>query len=369
MTKIVEFTTNFDTFDTFIEFKKDFRKEVIESGLDTPLSNSLDELKTNLKFIINEKVTSTPEEITGTNVKKQSVNDLNQNFISVPKSEEELVKFLTKGKADPSKYNKARDYTTLSETGMVFGHKNKGGDEANRITLRMEITPEETVESQFNKARAFFESAVFAFPQPGGKYAYYVNPGIDISQFVKIKCSTMTGHGDAEPFTGMSPAQRFQRQTHTKGYAEWTLKQDAVKAIRQSFLNVTDVMDLLKEGDYDRAKTVIDKIDKNHKLENFKEQIDKLEARKDLPKTTQGYVNAIKLINNIRLMKKISTEDVIYSLVSDYEDFDSKGEEVDFYSYVLRALRSWVAENEEAWFNSMIKEVERLIKKYESKEE
>lgn len=368
MAKLVEFTTNFDDFDTFKEFQKDLRKEVIETGLDSVLSKSLIELRTNLKFIINERVTSAPEQIDGTNVRSQTVNELNQSFVSIPKSEEELVKFLTKGKADPSKYNKAKDYTTLSETGMVFGHKNRGGDSSNRVTLRMEIGPDETVESQFNKARAFFESAVFAFPQPGGKFGYFVNPGIDISQFVKIKCSTLTGFGDADPFEGMSPAQRFQRDTHTKGYAEWTLKQDAVNAIRKSFLNITDVIDLLKDGDYDRAKQVIDRIDKNNKLGEFKEQIDKLEARKDLPSTTQGYTNAIKLINNLRISKKISQEDVVYNLISDYDDFSAQQEGVDFFAYVLRAIRSWVAEKEDEWFNTLVKDVERLIKKYESQE-
>lgn len=368
MAKDVEFTTNFDTFDTFKEFKREFRKEIIEKGLDAALTKALGELKSNLKFVVNQKVTMVPpEQITGVNVRNQA-NDLGQPMVNIPKSEEELIRHLTRGKSDPAKYNKAKDYTTLGETGMVFGQRSTGQDNSNRVTLRMEIQPGETVESQFQKARTFFEESVFGLPDRAGKMNYYINPGIDISQFVKIKCSTLTGFGDAEPFEGMSPAQRFQRDMHTKGYAEWTLKQDAVDAVRKSFVNITDVIDLIKDGDYDRAKAIIEKIDKNGKLQDFKDQIDNLEAKKDLPASTQGYVNAIKLINNLRVAKKIAQEDVVYSLISDYDDFENQQEGVDFYDHVQLAIRNWVATSEDTWFNAMVAEAEKLIKKYESKE-
>lgn len=366
MSKDVEFFTNFDTFDTFKEFKKAVRTQIIEEGLDVPLSLSAKELKTELQYIVNKKISmNKPEPIQSQNGPRQTTNDLNQPTVNIPKSEDELIKFLTNGKADPSKYNKAKDYTGLNETGMVFGHGSKGQGGANRVTLRMEIEPDETVESQYQKAKQFFSTALFALPDAGGNMQYFMNPGIDLAQFIKIKCSVLTGDGDQKTRKGLNPVQRFEK-TKERGYADWTIKQEAVDVVRKNYVNITEVMNFLKEGDYDRAKQMVDTVDKGGILKTIKEQIEKLDTGLGLPATTQSYANAVKLVNNLKLVKKISQEEVIYTLMSDYSDFQSN--EVDFYENIQKAIRGWVVDNEDYWFNSLVKRVEKLISQYESKE-
>jgi len=359
----VELTSNFDTFDTFLKFKKDFRKEVVEDGLDIPLKISTNVLKSELKYLVNERI-RTPDATKAENIKSpvQQVNDLKHPIVSTPKSEAELIKYLTKGRSDINKYNKAKDFSTLQESGVVFGHNSRGQQSANRVTLRLEISPDETVQSQYQKARDFFQNAVFAFQDGFGEVNYYMNPGIDISEYLKIKCSVFTGDGNVDPRRGLSPEDRFNRDRDSKGFADWTLKQDGVEFIRNSFVNITEVVNQIKEGDVDRAKEVLRKVNKNSNIQEIEEQLDNLKAGKDVPETTQSYLNTIKLIEQLVIAKKITPEDVIYTLMSTGGD----SEQVDFLDQIERAIRGWEVENEDYWFNSLVKRAEKLIKRYES---
>lgn len=364
--KDVEFFTNFDTFDTFEKFKEDFRKDIIENGFDGILIKTADDLRTTLLQTVNQKISmngQTP--ITGQNsTQQQQTNGLGQPEVDIPKSEEELIKYLTNGKSDPSKYNKSKDYTTLSESNIVFGHGSKGQGTANRVTLRMEITADETVQSQFVKAKQFFEESLFALPDAAGNMSYYMNPGIDISQFVKIKCSVFTGDGSSKAKKGMNPQERFERNASKKGYAEWTLKQEAVDIIRKNFVNISPVLDYIKKGDYDRAREIISRVDKNDRLKPLKEKLDNLETGTNVPATTQNYTNAVALVNNLKIIKKVSQEDVTYTLVSSFSEFEDS--QVDFYEEIMNSIRGWTVINEELWFNYLVKKVDDLIKLYES---
>lgn len=398
MSKNVEFTTNFDTFDTFKEFKKEIRKQIIEEGLDTSLTLSVKELKTELQYLINKKIRMNDAAGNPTSRLPGSENNgLNQTPINIPKSDDELLKYLTKGRTDPSKYNKSKDFTGLNETGIVFGHNSKGQNASNRVTLRMEIEPDETVESQYQKATKFFSEALFALPGPGADMNYFINPGIDLSQFVKIKCSVLTGDGDKPTRKGLNPTQRFNK-TKERGYADWTIKQEAIDAVRKNYINISEIMNLIKTGDLERASQVLTLVDKNQKLTDFRTQLDKLIGRSsptsnffkdeqgrwrirggsseggrfatideiiaNIPVSTQAYMNAVKLVNGLKIVKKITQEIVTYSLFSDFDDFGET--EVDFYSYIQKAMRNWGVEHENYWFNALVKKVEKLIKQYES---
>src|SRR5690606_20721284 len=159
-------------------------------------------------------------------------------------------------KTDLSKYNKAKDFTTLNESNVIFGHKNKGGQNHNRINLRMDIDSSDTVESNYEKAKAFFQRDMSVFLDSTGKLNYYTNTGINLTDHIKIKCSTLTGLADEiKPKKGMTPQERFERDSQNKGYAEWTIKQSAVDEIRKNFTNITDIVEAVKEGNLELATT------------------------------------------------------------------------------------------------------------------
>jgi hypothetical protein len=370
MAKFVEFSTNFDTFDTFEKFKREFEVEIIQYGLDEPLKESLDKLKTSLKFLINEKTLSKPDQQVSQDVPVTSATELNQTKTTMPKSDAEIIKHLTQGKVDPTKHNKNKEYTTPHETNLVFGNKNKHGEINTRVALRQEITSDESVESQFSKAKAFFNKTMFALPDRSGKVQYYANPGIDLSADVKIKCSTQTGDGNADPKRGLSPAERFKRDSKNKEdengrhFSEWTLKQAAVTRIQASFINITPVVDAVKDGDFDRAVTIAKIQDKSGKLPEVVKQTAQLPDGPAVAESTRNYTNLLKLVNNLTQIKKSSYTQVVYSLVSDYT---ASREDKIYIDEVKLAIRNWVTENEEQWFNAFVKKVENLIKKYESK--
>lgn len=370
MAKHADIISNFDDYKKVLEFRKDFKTNVIENGLDAILEQSLLKLKEDLKFLINEQVRVTPEDQKVQDDKLEE-NPLGQAFINPPKSEDEILKFLTDGKVDLSKYNKSKDYSTLQETGVVFGHHSSGQRAANRIELRLEIQPDETVEEQYQKAKEFFEKAIFALPDGSGKTNYFINPGLDITPFLKIKCSVFTGTGDTDGEKGMSPARRFQRDTHRRGFAQWTFKQDAVEEIRKKYINITEVVNLIKDGDYESANKILKRnitkkgVSNKEVIYDMSSNVDKLkENSKNLPTSTQSYINILNMINNLETEKKIIDGTTRYSLVTTYEDFDDSATNI--LAKLEAEIRRWTTINENYWFLELVKRTENLIKLYTS---
>lgn len=344
------------------EFIREFQNDIIKKGFDDVIEETLEELKTDLLFIVNEKIRVAPA--SGVNQGQAAgLNDLGQPTVNPPKSDEEILKYLTNGKTDIAKYNKSKDYSTLSESGIVFGNFSRGQKQANRVALRMEIDDGETVQGQYSKAKQFFSESIFALPDSSGKIRYYANPGLDISQFVKIKCSTQTGDGDAQPATGMSPAQRFQRDRHRKGYADWTLKQDGMDFIRNKFVDLTEPMNFIKEGDYSRARTLLNRLDKKNNLPGIRAQAVNLDVKDTQAPSMQSYTNSVDLIRNMQVTKKSDDISTTYELVSNYDMTNATG---DFTEDLTRNIRSWVVRNEGVWFNKLVNKVIKLIKKFES---
>jgi hypothetical protein len=328
MSKSVEFTANFDTFDVFERFKTGFRTNIIENGLDEPLKESAATLRADLLFLVNEKVrVSAPAKINTKNVSTQAVGQTNEIKGSIPQSQAEIIKTLTNGKVDISKYNPSKSASTITQTNIAFAHNNKRTNSASRVTLKVETTSNATLEEEYARARKYFNEAVFAIPDSSGKINYYINPGIEIADDTKVRCSVNRGTGDIPQKHGQSPEQRFnrikknQRNPHkkpkkeqdnpeageSKNYAEWTLKQEALEEIKHKFVNITEVVEHIQRGDFDRAKSLLDKADKSSALPEVKQQVDKLEQGVGLSPTTKAYTDIIKLINNLKIIKELSS--------------------------------------------------------------
>ena len=352
------------------KFKKQFTKDIIQNGLDATIKKSLSKLQATLLTTVNETVRIESPEVAAKVADPTKTNELEQPVINPPKSEQEILKLLTGGKTDLSKYNQAKDYTTLSETGVVFAHYSTGQTKANRVNLRMDIEENETVSQQFIKANQFFHEAIFAVPDTDGTIRYYKNPGLDISSFVKIKCSTMTGDGDGQPFTGMSPAQRLQRDRHRKGFATWTLRQKGIDFIRKSFIDLTDPIEAVKNGDLDLASRLLKQ--KKYAVKSDGENANKMKTEVDTAiadnvkdKALKAYLDAVTLIRNIQVTKKVEDKSTTYSLFS-YNAKSEAAEDSEFTPKILRAIRAWVVSEENDWFSDLLIKVEKLIKDFES---
>lgn len=349
----------------FIEqFAKELKIDVIQNGLDSNLAFSISAIKKDLKFFVNSqpRTRDTPNQTKEEPTEAET--GLGQTRVSVPRSEEEIVKFITNNSADLSKYSKAKDFTSLNESNVLFGHKNKGGQNHNRITLRMEIDPSDTVETHYNKAKAFFQKAMFVLPDSAGKLNYYTNPGIDLTQHIKIKCSTLTGLAEGiKPRRGLTPDERFDRDSKNKGYAEWTIKQDAVDEIRNNFTNITSIVEAVKEGNLELANTLAKVVDKNDSLKEIPQQLQKLQNKEDLTPSIESYMTLIDMINTLKFSKKVTESGPTYSLISEVDEVDK---ESSVYSDVIKNIKSWFSMNEIQWTEILSKKIDRLIGKFNS---
>jgi hypothetical protein len=387
--KSAVFETNFDDYKQFMEFQEDFKVNIIENGLDKPINKSLEQLRTTLKDKINERV-SDPATQGLPPSKLPEKNGLDQKFVNLPKSESDILEYLTDSKTDLSKYNKAKDFTSLDESKIVFGNYDRGMNKADRITLRMEIDPGETVEQQYIKAKAFFVDAIIAIPDYSGQTNYFMNPGLDLSDYVKIKCSTMTGDGNTKPKKGVSPQERFNRDSDDKSYAQWTLKKEAVDIIRKEYINLTPVINSIKDGKFSKALIELRSLSKKGDTKQLLDLQDKVnELKKESPKVSKqmrNYTKVIRTIDSLDIIKEIKFNTTYYSLdvefqtevvkpedssdgnnETHYEDsVDEKQEYLSVSRKIETTIRKWVGINENVWFEDLIKQVDNLIRLYTS---
>ena len=223
----------------FDEFKKEFREQVIESGLDLPLQQSVIELKEELKITVNSQVSDN----------QNSANPVDPNLpanneLPLSKSADDLLTYLAE--IDPTKHKPRETYNTVDGSGVLTAQYSKNVQGPNRIDVRIPISPEDTIEDHHSRALKAFRESAFAIPNSKGEFDYFMNAGEDLDDVTKIDCSTITGTTDIEPNKGMSPARRFELDKNNKGFATWTIKQDFVERIRRGKTNFVNVTPLVK---------------------------------------------------------------------------------------------------------------------------
>lgn len=386
-TKSASFESNFDDYKQILEFKKDFKTNIIENGLDKIVNKSLEQLKITLKDAINERVKVPNSE----RVPKSAIatkNALDQPTVNIPKSLSDILEYLTDGKTKANNYNSVNNFSTLQSSGFVAGSYDRGMNKADRLTLRMEINPGETVQDQHMKAKSFFTNAIIAIPNYDGQTAYFMNNGIDISDYVKIKCSTMTGDGNTKPKKGMSPQERFDRDSSGKSYAQWTLKKEAVDIIRREYINLTPIINSIKDGQFNKALIELKSMTKINDTNLQLDLRDKLTDLKDnspkVSKKMSSYIRVIRTVDELDIKKEIKFNTTIYSLdfkvttteikPKSEEDLDADAygiddteEQEEFLSVsrkIETTIRKWVASGEEDWFQDLIRQTDNLIRMY-----
>jgi len=341
------------------KFSKELKEQVINKGLDQVLSHSLTSLKTDLNFFVNNIRANPPKSLQPT--KKEQLNGLGQPQLDPKLSDATILNYLTDGKLNLDRYDSTKSFTSLTETGLLVGHSSRNVEGNNRITLRMDINPGDTVETHYAKAKEFINSAVFAFVDPVTKAVnYYSNPGIDLSEHVKIKCSTVGGDGNEQPKRGMSPAERFRRDANNKGYAEWTVFQSTIEEkIKPQFTNLTDLVESIKAGDLDAAEQLAKSLDRTSKTK-FTDKIQQMKQEQNLPESVADYKGLLDLVNTLKWTKKKRADAVEYVLTSSKSPDENK----DISEKIMALIKRWAAIESRYWLQSLKKKLLRLIGKY-----
>jgi hypothetical protein len=333
---------NTKSIDDFLKFKKDIRKEVIEKGLDSRLSESVKELKSSLLTTI----------VSDIKYKKtyESQSDLEAPVIDVniPRSQKEILNHLFD--VDLDKLNRNKDFTTFGESKAVL-------IKDNRVILKIQESPFSTLNESYEKAVNFFKQAVF-IDFSGNKVRYLVpKENFDIKKWVKIYCSPQTG------IEGR--AQRRFTDFQKTGKSEWRLKQDGVKEFLRQSIDISEIADSVILGDYEKAEKLLrERPSLKNKTEVYK-KIENLKTNKNVNVHTQAFSGIVKLINGIKIQKIKTDKKVEYKFISTYSDISQNIDTL--LSEIDRNLVIWFGAKTDEWFYTLVRKAEKVIKDYEQK--
>lgn len=339
-----------DTEKLITDIRKTIKNKVIDVALDSELNKDLQALKAKLMTTIAKEIISP--------VPIQTVDAVEEQ-VPVKKSDQEMIQHLTG--VDLNKLNKTKDFNTLAD-GKLAIVKNKVKAKIDKATgeptskmsagvnLRLPMSAGDTFENQQSKALNYYNNAMFVFPDNNGVTNYYLNPGMDLSQYVKVVCSTEAGDGKVS-------TDRWDRiAKHGSEHADWTLLRSGLDVVKQSFINITDVVDKMKEGEFDTASGVLQKVgQKAQSIGTFNEKIDDLKKDKKLDPSVSSYNNAVKLIKNLKLEKSIRKDRTFYTLVSTY-DADSKDYQ-NFQQKLMHEVKMWKLGKQQNYVAIMIKAI------------
>jgi len=330
------------------------RKDVIENGLDKALTEDLEKLKASLKYIVNEGIRR------DTDVQEQM--DPRELKISIPRSDEEIIKHLTG--LDLTKFMKTKDFSNLTDAGVVMAFDRKrhgykvdeftGHPMSSGVNVRMPMSALDTFEAQYNMAVNYFNSSLFIFEE-NGKLTYYLNPGINMTQYVKVVCSNQSGDNQRS-------RDKFEQHRLRRGFADWTMLAEGLEVVKSKFINLNDVIDRIKEGDFSEAENIMRNNGlRTHKATDLLDRMDNLTKKKKLDPSTEAYVNIVNLIKNLKISKRITKEKVTYTLVSSYNETDE--DPGDFFKKMDSAISYWKISNHRKWFTALVQEAEKVIKR------
>lgn len=354
----IKITTNADKVAKLLEnIKKSLKPEVIDKGLDVALAKDLAEFKQRMLTVLNKEIKS--------KVTVQS-QTMDEQEVSLPKSDEELIKHLTG--VDLTRVSKTKEFNSLADGKVaVVANKSIGkgtidtlngnptSPMSSGVNLRIPMNPGDTFESQYNQALNYYNNAMFVFVDNNGSANYYMNPGRDISRFVKVVCSKEAGNTEKSN-------ERWEKHRDKRDYADWTLLASGVSEIKRDFVSINDVIDKIKDGQYEEAKSILSKVSQRSTRTNeLLEKIDNLKERKNLTPSVEAYNNSIKLIRNLKLEKTVKKDRTFYTLVSSYDE--TAEDYQNFQEKLIQDIKLWKITNEKKWISIIIQTILNLVRK------
>lgn len=333
------------------KFNDQIQNELIEKGLDKAIDHSLWKLKADLKYFINEDVRGTSAH--------QPRTTSDTSLTNMPKTDQDIIKYLTG--LDVGNLSKTKDYTTAIDSNVVVSNNL-------RVRLRLPISDYETFDQNYQRALDYFNKAIFVFVDGSGNVSYYLNPGIDLTSFVKVVCSRDTGDTTKarNKFDKYKNSNNMPRQGDSEigRFADWSLKQDAVSMIKSKFINITNVVKDIKEGNTEGAKSRLRLESAGALNKDIVEKVNDIDDKSKLSPELAIHSNIMSLINNLKIEKKLSPKLTQYELVSSYSDLEDK-KSLKFFDEVHNLINTWIINNTNYWIEAFIKIAQDIIKQYE----
>lgn len=339
----------------------------IESELDPVVDDGIDDLKKELLDIVNNQIQTTIPAV-------ESQKDLTKDVVSIPKSDTELFKQLLD--IDISKVKTLRDYTSMVDSGITLisnrkqmmerGLKPDTSPMSSGVNLRLPMSEYDTFDSQHNAALKYFNNSTFVIEE-NGKMKYYMNPGIDLSAYIKVVCSNTPGNSDRaqEVFerykSGKRKGNRKDSKRSKKDYADWTILNEGLDIVKSKFIPLNEIFDDIKRGDYSAASDNLKfRNIEQAKAEKLQEEINNLKDGKSLKPTTQVYSNLIAIIQSIKVRKVIRDYTSTYTLFTNLPS-QTGDEEEDFLDTIKQQIFLWKISNEQKWIEAVVRGIEKAV--------
>ena len=344
----------------FVEkFKKEIKNSVINNGLDKVLQQDLEKYKKELLWSINSQNPSVKE------ADKQILMEEGlEKTVILPKADEDILKTLTG--VDLTKIRTTKDYTTAVESKVAL--VNDG-----RVRLRLPLSPYETFEENYQRAKDYFNSAIYVGSQGAGNTRYLYNTGFDLSYDVKVVCSTDTGDTpDARKvFESYQTSNRRPRQERSEigRFAEWTLKQSGVARIFQDnngFVDLTEVVNKIKQGNIEEATLILQNKNLGTKGQEIFNKLEDIKSQSNLNPEMEAYTKIIKLVSSMTLEKLIKDNKTQYSIQVDETEGETSEKYNSLYNYILKDVGMWVGYSSPDWIKHLEDLITKIIKTHES---
>ena len=361
----LKFDANTEVVKDLEKLREEVRKDIVFNGLDERLASDVMKLKKQLLKVVNQAKQEKVEPATA-----------DEPRITVTKSENELLKHFTGLDADTIRRNK--DFSKLIEGKVAFVRRDAnmiGDDKApSRMTpgvsYRLDMGQYDTFESQHARAIDYFNNSLYVIEE-GGQRRIFANPGgHDLSRFVKVVCTREQGDTPAarKRFEKYRDGNGRDRNSNRAGFADWTLQKEGIDYIRKNFVDLTDIIEKIKEGEEDEAVSMIRrKGNRSEPIGKFSEKVQNIKDRKNLNPTTEAYLNLIKLVRNLKILKRVTDEKVEYSLITN--DSSSTQESDDqFVDNIRNTIYMWEVSHQEKWVSTLLRKINKLLEKYIAKE-
>jgi hypothetical protein len=362
-----KFDSNTEVVKDLKKFREDISNNIVFKGLDERLASDVMLLKKQLLNVINQAKPEKPTDQT----------TVTEPEVFVTKSESELIKHFTG--LDPNDIRKSQDFTKLIEGKVAFVRKDRnmlGDDTApSRMTpgvsYRLDMSQYDTFESQHSRAIDYFNNSLYVIEE-GGKRRIFANPGgHDLSRFVKVVCTREQGDTAAarKRFEKYRNGNNRSRNADTAGFADWTLQKEGIEYIRKNFVDLTDIVEKIKEGDEEEAFNIAArKGSRSEPIRDFQEKLQDIKDRKNLNPSTEAYLNLVRLVKNLKILKRVSPNiKVEYSLVTN--DNSSTQENDDkFVDSIKNHIYMWEVSHQEKWVSTLLRKIDKILQKYTTKE-
>lgn len=344
------------------KLKKEVRKDIVDFGLDERLASDVIQLKRKLLGFVN----TAKQQIEIPKAKDEPQ-------LTTTKSEEELIKHFTG--LDAQTIRKNKNFQELVDNKVAFVRKDSnmlGNDPKPHkmtpgIQYQLDMSQFDTFDTQYAKALDYFNSALYVVEEAGVR-RFFINPGgHDLSRFVKVVCTKDTGDTQAARDRFESYRNGNNRARNVGGFASWTLRKEGIDYIKKNFTDLTDVVEKIQNGQEDDAIASSNaKSGRSTSLKGFQEKVQEIKDRKDLAPSVEAYLNIVKLIKNMHILKVMFVDGVRYSLVTnDNSSTNDKDEE--FLAKINDQLYMWEVAHQEKWVSALLRKINKLLQNYAAK--